>query len=93
MDAQPKIRPHISRPFFISKQATRNPASGVGSFSRMVGWWEMTNYLWVVEIQKGREWVPYVARKRREDAELVKANNEKYSKDKYRVRKYVRRLE
>ena len=53
----------------------------------------MTNYLWVCEILKGREWVPYIARKKREDAELVKANNEKYSQDKYRVRKYVRRLE
>jgi len=53
----------------------------------------MTNYLWVCEILKGREWVPYVARKRKEDAELVKSNNEKYGADKYRVRKYVRRLE
>ena len=53
----------------------------------------MTNYLWVCEILKGREWVPYVARKRREDAERVKQNNEKCSSDKYRVRKYVRRLE
>lgn len=53
----------------------------------------MTNYLWVVEILKGREWVPYIARKKREDAELVMANNEKYSADKYRIRKYVRRLE
>jgi hypothetical protein len=53
----------------------------------------MTNYLWVVEIQKAREWVPYIARKRREDAELVKENNERYSRDKYRVRKYIRRLE
>mgnify|MGYP001160578153 FL=1 len=53
----------------------------------------MTNYLWVCEILKHREWVPYVARKRKEDAELVKANNERYSQDKYRVRKYVRRLE
>jgi hypothetical protein len=53
----------------------------------------MTNYLWVCEILKGREWVPYIARKKREDAELVMANNEKYSADKYRIRKYVRRLE
>jgi hypothetical protein len=53
----------------------------------------MTNYLWVCEIFKNREWVPYVARKRKEDAELVKENNERYSRDKYRVRKYVRRLE
>ena len=53
----------------------------------------MKGYLWVVEVSKCKEYVPYVARKRKEDAELVKANNEKYSQDKYRVRKYVRRLE
>jgi len=39
----------------------------------------MTNYLWVCEILKGREWVPYVARKRKEDAELVMRNLEKRS--------------
>lgn len=52
----------------------------------------MTNYLWVCEILKGREWVPYVARKRKEDAELVKENNEKFG-GRYRVRKYIRRME
>jgi hypothetical protein len=53
----------------------------------------MKGYLWVCEKLVNKEYVPYVARKRKEDAELVKANNEKYSKDKYRVRKYIRRLE
>lgn len=50
----------------------------------------MTNYLWVCEILKGREWIPYVARKRKVDAYLVKENNERCSQDKYRVRKYER---
>lgn len=50
----------------------------------------MTNYLWVCEVFKGREWVTYVARKKREDAELVKANNEKYGGETYRVEKYER---
>ena len=53
----------------------------------------MKGYLYVVEVKRNKEYVPYVARKRKEDAELVKANNEKYSVDQYRVRKYVRRLE
>jgi hypothetical protein len=66
---------------------------GNGNGQTLQGKSEMTNYLWVVEIQKAREWVPYIARKRKEDAELVKANNERYSQDKYRVRKYIRRLE
>jgi len=53
----------------------------------------MTNYLWVCEILKGREWVPYVARKRKEGAELVLANNERSGNGKFRIRKYIRRLE
>jgi hypothetical protein len=50
----------------------------------------MTNYLYVVEIKKNKEYVPYIARKRKRDADLVKANNETYSGDKYRVERYVR---
>ena len=52
----------------------------------------MTNYLWVVEIKKNKEWIPFIARKRKEQAELAKENSDKYG-GKYRVRKYVRRLE
>jgi hypothetical protein len=53
----------------------------------------MKGYLYVVEVLKCKEYVPYIARKRKRAAELVKANNERYSQDKYRVRKYIRRLE
>ena len=50
----------------------------------------MTNYVWVCEIKKNKEYVPYVARKRHDEAELVKQNNERCSDDKYRVERYVR---
>ena len=54
---------------------------------------KMKGYLYVVEVLKCKEYLPYIARKRKRAAELVKANNERYSQDKYRVRKYIRRLE
>ena len=53
----------------------------------------MTNYLWVIETLKRREWVPYSVRKTKEGAELVLANNERSGNGKFRIRKYLRRLE
>ena len=53
----------------------------------------MTNYLWVIETLKGREWVPYSVRKTHDAAELRKSNLERTETGKFRIRKYLRRLE
>lgn len=53
----------------------------------------MKGYLYVCEILKNKEYVPYSARKKQVDAELVKRNAERMTADKYRVEKYERRLE
>jgi len=50
----------------------------------------MKGYLYVVEVLKCKEYLPYIARKRKRAAELVKANNEKYGGETYRVEKYER---
>jgi hypothetical protein len=50
----------------------------------------MTNYVWVVEIKKNREYVPFSTRKTKEKAEIVKANNERLYPEKFRVKRYSR---
>jgi hypothetical protein len=50
----------------------------------------MTNYVWVIEIKKNREYVPFSVRKTQVKAELVKENNEKMYPSKFRVKRYLR---
>lgn len=50
----------------------------------------MTNYVWVIEIKKNREYVPFSVRKTQAKAELVKENNEKLYQAKFRVKRYLR---
>lgn len=50
----------------------------------------MKGYLYVVEVMKCKEYVPYVARKTQDAADLVKRNAERTTTDKYRVMKYER---
>jgi hypothetical protein len=50
----------------------------------------MKGYLYVVEVLKCKEYVPYVSRKRQDDADLVRKNAERTTTGKYRVSKYER---
>jgi len=50
----------------------------------------MTNYVWVIEIKKNREYIPFSVRKTQAKAELVKKNNEKLYPSKFRVKRYLR---
>lgn len=50
----------------------------------------MKGYLWVVEVSKCKEYVPYSTRKTQDAAELVRKNAERTTEGKYRVKKYER---
>lgn len=50
----------------------------------------MKGYLYVVEVMKCKEYLPYVARKTQDAADLVKRNAERTTTGKYRVSKYER---
>lgn len=50
----------------------------------------MKGYLYVVEVSKCKEYVPYSTRKTQDAAELVKVNAERTTEGKYRIRKYER---
>jgi hypothetical protein len=54
------------------------------------GDYSMTNYVWVVEIKKNREYVPFSTRKTQAAAKLVKTNNERLYPEKFRVKRYLR---
>jgi hypothetical protein len=51
----------------------------------------MKGYLYVVEIYKNKEYVPYSVRKTQDAAELVRKNAERTTNSKYRVEKYERK--
>jgi len=50
----------------------------------------MKGYLYVVEVKKNKEYVPYSTRKTRDAADLVRKNAERTTTGKYRVSKYER---
>lgn len=53
----------------------------------------MKGYLYVVEILRNKEYVPFSTRKTQDAAELVRKNAEMTTNSKYRIRKYIRRTQ
>ena len=50
----------------------------------------MKGYLYVVEVMKCKEYVPYSTRRTQDAAELVKLNAERTTEGKFRISKYER---
>ena len=50
----------------------------------------MTNYVWVVEIMRNREYVPFSVRRTEKAANLVKENAERTEPGRFRVSRYLR---